>query len=58
MEKTTINTLSKFNVRDLAFNFSYRTIKSSAVILGDDQKYWVVTLANMERALKQGYELA
>ena len=56
--KTTINTLGKFNVRSLAFNFSYHAEKSSAVILGDDQKYWVVTLANMERALKQGYELA
>ena len=50
--------LGKFNSQKLAENFSNRTNKMSAVILGDDKKYWVVTLAKMENLLKSGYELA
>jgi hypothetical protein len=30
----------------------------SAVVLGDDGMFWVVTLAKMENLLKSGYELA
>ena len=48
----------KFNSRELAFSFSHRTEKMSAVILGDDSRFWVVNLATMERLLKTGYELA
>ena len=50
--------LGKFNTLSAARNFSYRTIKTSAVILGDDELFWVVTLATMEKLLKAGYELA
>lgn len=49
--------LGKFNNEQTAQNFSHRTIKASAIILGDDGKYWVVTLAQMERLLKAGYEI-
>ena len=50
--------LAKFNSLSLARSFSNRTKKASAIILGDDGKFWVVTLAEMERLLAQGYELA
>lgn len=50
--------LGKFNNLQTAQNFSNRTNKASAIILGDDNKYWVVTLAEMEKLLRGGYELA
>lgn len=50
--------LGKFKNLGLANGFSATTLKSSAVMLGDDERYWVVTLAVMERMLKAGYELA
>lgn len=49
--------MSKFKFYANARSFSNRTIKASAIILGDDGLYWVVTLAEMERLLKTGYEL-
>ena len=50
--------LGKFNSRTLANSFSNMTHKTSAIILGDDEKFWVVTLATMEKLLRAGYELA
>lgn len=52
------NSMSKFRCYANAKSFSERTIKASAIILGDDGLYWVVTLAEMERLLRAGYELA
>ena len=49
--------LGKFKIRTLAESFSNRTVKPSAVILGDDEMFWVVTLATMERLLNAGYEI-
>ena len=48
--------LGKFNSESLARSFSNRTIKMSGIILGDDGKYWVVTMAQFSRLLRQGYE--
>lgn len=50
--------LAKFNTYKSAESFSNRTVKASAIILGDDELYWVVNLATMEKLLKAGYELA
>lgn len=50
--------LGKFNTRKNAFNACANTVKASAVILGDDGLFWLVTLGKMENLLKQGYELA
>lgn len=49
--------LRKFNDSELARSYSARTIKASAIIMGDDGRYWVVTLAEMERLVKCGYEI-
>lgn len=49
--------LGKFQNLGLALSFSGRTNKMSAIILGDDNKYWVVTMAEMERLIKAGYEV-
>lgn len=49
--------LGKFNHYILAKSFSDMTHKASAIMLGDDQKYWVVNLASMERLLRAGYEI-
>lgn len=50
--------LGKFHSHKTAEQFSNRTYKMSVVMVGDDRKYWVVTLAEMERMLKAGYEVA
>ena len=50
--------LGKFNSRQTAINFKNHTIPISAIILGDDNKYWVVTTGKMENLLRAGYELA
>jgi hypothetical protein len=48
----------KFNSLAAATSFANRTIKPHAIILGDDELFWVVSLSTMERLLRQGYELA
>ena len=48
----------KFKSSKNAFSFSKRTKKASAVILGDDGLFWVVSLREMTKLLKAGYELA
>lgn len=50
--------LGKFTNHQTAERFSSRTTKPSAIMLGDDGRYWVVTLAEMDRLLAAGYELA
>lgn len=47
----------KFSSRALAFSFANRG-KGLAVILGDDGKYWVVTMRKAAELEKQGYEWA
>ena len=49
--------LGKFNSLSLAQSFSNRTDKMSAIVMGDDGKYWVVTLAKMEELINAGYEV-
>lgn len=50
--------IAKLNTLGNARSFSNKTIKMTAIILGDDDLFWVVTLGVMERLLKQGYEIA
>lgn len=50
--------LGRFNNFNVASSFSAMTLKSSAIILGDDNQFWVVNLATMERLIRAGYELA
>ena len=50
--------LGKFNSRQTAISFKNHTIPMSTIILGDDNKYWVVTIGKMESLLRAGYELA
>ncbi len=47
--------LGKFNEMRLAQSFSNRTTKASAIVLGDDNKFWVVTLAEMVKLEAAGY---
>ena len=47
----------KFSSRALAFSFANRG-KGLVVILGDDGKYWVVTMRKAAELEKQGYEWA
>jgi hypothetical protein len=49
--------LGKFNSETLARSFSNRTVKCSAIVLGDDKKYWVVTMAESVRLWKSGYQV-
>ncbi len=48
----------RFNSLGAANSFSLGTIKATAVMLGDDGLFWVVTLADMERLTHAGYEIA
>ncbi len=49
--------MKKFSSEALARSYSNGTIKMTAIILGDDNKFWVVSLAKMEQLLKSGYEV-
>ena len=49
--------LGKFQHYANAKSFSSRTIKASAIMLGDDGRFWVVNLATMEKLLNAGLEL-
>jgi len=51
-------TIYRFRSHSSADNFTYGTVKPMMVILGDDEYFWVVTLADGERLLASGYEVA
>ena len=50
--------LGRFSNYGLALNFYGRVNKAAAIMLGHDDKYWVVTLAAMNSLLRSGYERA
>lgn len=50
--------LGQFTSLGVAQSFSNHTVKMSAVLLGDDGRFWVVLLGRMESLLRAGYELA
>lgn len=50
--------LGKFRNINTAFAASNRTIKASVVIMGDDNRFWVVTMKVGFRLLAAGFELA
>jgi len=54
----TKNAPIKFNSLALANNFANNAIKSMAVMMGDDNRFWVVTMADASRLEKAGYEWA
>ena len=49
--------IARFSRRDLAFSCSDRS-KGTAVILGDDSRFWVVSMKNAARLERAGYEWA
>jgi len=51
-------TIYRFRQSELAFSFADRATKSMLVVLGDDERYWVVTMADAERLIRAGYEAA
>jgi len=51
-------TAAKFNSLANARSYSDRTVKASMVILGDDMKFWVVTMAVAVKLMAGGYEVA
>lgn len=48
----------KFYSRTNAFSFADRCIKAQMVILGDDDKFWVVSMAQGEKLIRAGYQVA
>ena len=52
------NKYAKFNTLGAAENFKNRADKVLAIILGNDRLFWVVTLAEMVKLEKQGFQLA
>ena len=53
-----IETIYKFTEMANAISFTEHCIKIMMIVLGDDEKFWVVTPAHAARLVKQGYELA
>lgn len=47
-----------FRNEALAWSFADRSLKAHMVILGDDERYWVVTFAEAAKLVRAGYELA
>jgi hypothetical protein len=56
--KRAIKRAFKFNTYAAASSFSLKTIKATAVLLGDDGLFWVVTITDMEKLTRAGYEVA
>lgn len=54
----TKNAPVKFNSLSTANSFVNNAIKPIAVMMGDDNKFWVVTMADAQRLEKAGYEWA
>ena len=50
--------IDKLSKLESAKRWADNCIKAHMVILGDDGKYWVVSFADAQRLVKQGYELA
>ena len=48
----------EFTTYEAAERFTTHCIKLHAIILGDNEKYWVVNFRDAQRLTKQGYELA
>jgi hypothetical protein len=48
----------KFNTLAKAQSFQNRAIKAMVIILGDDDLFWVVTLAEGSRLERGGYQVA
>lgn len=46
----------KFSSEAAARRFRDNAIKAMLIILGDDMRYWVVTMADGERLIRAGYE--
>jgi hypothetical protein len=55
---TAPNGIFRFSNFANAKDFTDRVTKSMAILLGDDGKYWVVSLSMGEQLVKSGYELA
>ena len=47
---------TKLSDEDRARAYAARTTKPSRIILGDDEKYWIVTPAEATKLEKLGYE--
>jgi len=48
----------KFSTQDAAKSYSKHTVKMSMIILGDDERFWVVTPAAASALVKAGFEYA
>jgi hypothetical protein len=48
--------IERFIRMDLAVSFAARAVKGMMVIMGDDARYWVVSMADGERLIRMGYE--
>lgn len=49
---------ARFQDASLAWSFADRGLKPQLVILGDDERYWVVSMAEGESLLRAGHEAA
>ena len=54
----TKNAPIKFSALATAKSFAGKAIKAMAVMMGDDGKFWVVTMADAQRLEKAGYKWA
>ena len=55
---TQVITPLKFSSLATAKSFADKAVKTMAVMLGDDSKFWVVSMAESQRLERAGYEWA
>ena len=58
IKPTSSNGIFRFSNLTNAKGFTDRATKPMVILLGDDGKYWVVSLGLGEELVKSGYELA
>lgn len=47
----------KFNTLAAAQGFTAKAVKAMMIVLGDDNKFWVVSMRDGSKLEKQGYEI-
>jgi hypothetical protein len=52
------NNVDIFNNRENAFGWANTCIKLHVVMLGENNKFWVVCFADAQKLSKMGYEIA
>lgn len=48
----------RFKSVQAAYRWADNAVKAEMVIMGDDNRFWVVTMATAEKLIRAGFEIA